>query len=46
MECRNVLVNDRIVSKEIIDVKVNLLSASPFISQIIRSLFMVNKLIY
>lgn len=46
MERDNSLVNKRAVSKDIFDVKVNLLNVSPSISQIIKALLMANKLIY
>lgn len=45
MECDNSLVNNAVVSKDIFDAKVNLLNVSPSISQIIKALLMVNKLI-
>lgn len=45
MECDNTLVNNRVVSKEIFDFEVNLLNASPSISQKIKALLMEDKLI-
>lgn len=46
MECDYILVKNRMVSEEIIDVKVNLLNVSFFVFQISKVLFMVNKFIY
>lgn len=43
MECDNTLVNNRLVSKEIFDVEVNLLNVSPSISQKIKALLMEDK---
>lgn len=46
MECDTTLGKNRILSKKIIDVKVNLLNVSSSTSQIINTLLMMNKLIY
>lgn len=46
MEYDNALVDNRMVNKEIPDVKVNLLNVSSSISQIIKALLMANKFIY